>query len=252
MMIASAVRESLIGHGSQAWRMPNRIPALRPGELHVWFFPIDRSREHILGPALSVDEVERAAKFKHTGDRADFVVCRGALRFLLGHYASLEPASVQIFYTEDGKPFVDHSSTSPKFNLSHSREYALFAFSHGLEVGVDIERIDAGVIDEGMLRHCLHDTELAIYNSLSVDEKPAFFFNCWTLKEAYLKLRGDGFAVSPTEIDLLSMQESKVGFDANPVCFTELPRIDAYAAIVATRNKPQNISCYKLDSSLFR
>ena len=252
MMIASAVRESLTGHGSQAWRMPNRIPDLRPGELHVWFFPIDRSEEHILGPALSVDEVERAAKFKHTGDRADFVVCRGALRFLLGHYASLEPASVQIFYTEDGKPFVDNSATSLKFNLSHSQEYALFGFGLGFDMGVDIEQIDGNVIDQGMLSHCLHDNELAIYNSLSVDEKAAFFFKCWTRKEAYLKLRGDGFAVSPTEIDLLPMQESKVGFDANPVCFTELPHIDAYAAIVATRTKPQNISCYKLDSSLFR
>ena len=252
MMIASAVRESLTRLGSQAWRTPNRIPTLRHGELHVWFFPIDRSREHVLGPTLSQDEVERAGKFKRAGDRADFVVCRGALRFLLGHYAGLEPASVQIFYTEDGKPFVDNSATSLKFNLSHSQEYALFGFGLGFDMGVDIEQIDGNVIDQGMLSHCLHDNELEIYNSLSVDEKAAFFFKCWTRKEAYLKLRGDGFAVSPTEIDLLSMQGIEFGFDGDPACFTELPHIDAYAAIVATRNKPQNISCYKLDSSLFR
>ena len=252
MMIAEVVTDSVTELRPQSWRTADRLPALRSGELHVWLFQIGRSQEFRLASTLSRDEMERAAKFKHPEHRAEFVVCRGALRVLLGHYVGLDAAHVQILYTEDGKPFVDYPSSNMKFNISHSHEYALFAFSLGLEVGVDIEWLDAGVIDDAMLKHCLHDNELAKHNALAADEKTPFFFKCWTMKESYLKLRGDGFAVSPTEIDLLPMQGSELGFGEVPACFTELPHIDAYAAIVATRNKPQNISCYKLDSSLFR
>ena len=248
----TGVRDTVSDVRSQVWRSADRPPSLRPGELHVWLWRIDPSQEHQLGSTLSPGEWERASKFKQSEHRADFVVCRGALRGLLGHYVGTEPPQVQIFYTEDGKPFVDCRTANLKFNISHSCGYALFAFSLGLEVGVDIERMDAGVIDAGLLKHCLHDNELETYHSLSADEKAPFFFKCWTRKEAYLKLRGDGFAVSPTEIDLLSIPENELGSGENRVCFTGLPQIDAYSAVVATKDRPQNIGYYKLGSSLFK
>ncbi len=252
MMITSGLRDSVTELRPQAWRPAGRLPVLRSCELNVWLMHIDRSQEHLLVSTLSPDELERAAKFRYPEHRSDFVVCRGALRGLLGHYVGIDPAQVQILYTDDGKPFLDHRSSSVKFNVSHAGEYALFAFSLGLDVGVDIERLDAGMIDAGLLKHCLHDNELETYLSLAADEQAHFFFKCWTRKEAYLKFRGDGFAVSPTEIDLQSIRGNELGAGESRACFTEIPRIDAYSAVIATKDRPESIDCYKLGSSLFK
>ena len=252
MMIAGMLIDSFNETGANLWRAADQFPALRPGELHMWSLRIDPSRESLVGSTLSPDELRRAARFRHAEHQAEFAVCRGALRVLLGRYIGVDPADVQISYAEDGKPLLDHRLSNLKFNVSHSDEYALFAFSLDAEVGVDIERIDAGVIDAGMLRHCFHDNELEKYDGLADNEKAHFFFQCWTRKEAYLKLRGDGFAVPPTAIDLLSTRGDELRFETSPACFTELPPIDGYAAVIATRDKPQNICYYKLGSSVLR
>ncbi len=252
MMVASAFRDSVTELRPQEWRTADRFPALPSGELHVWLMHIDRSREHLLGSTLSPDELARAAQFRYPEHRAEFVVCRGALRSLLGHYVGLDPARVQIFYTDDGKPFLCHRSSSVKFNVSHAGEYALFAFSLGLDVGVDIERREAGGIDAGLLRHCLHDNELETYHALAADEQGPFFFKCWTRKEAYLKFRGDGFAVSPTAIDLQSIRGNELGPGESRAWFSDLPEIDAYSAVIATKDQPESIACYKLGSSPFK
>ena len=251
MMLTAALSDSVSDIRPTAWQNADQFPALEPGDLHVWLLRIDEWYNESPNTILSADEQERAAKFRRAEDRSDFVVCRGALRALVGRYIGVEPARVPISYAKDGKPFVDDRTTRLKFNVSHSREYALFAFSLDTDVGVDIERIDAGVIDQGTLEYCLHANELEIYNSLNAHEKAPYFFKCWTRKEAYLKLRGDGFAISPAEIDLASIQASLLGPGKSQVCFTELPTVGDYSAIVATKDRPQNIGSYKLGSSLF-
>ncbi len=234
------------------WEHLTRFPPMVSGDVHVCSTKIDRSQEQLLSASLSQNEVKRAMKFMRAEDRADFVVCRGTLRMLLGEYVGIAPALVQISYTRDGKPFLDHHSTNIRFNVSHSHEYVLFAFSKDFDLGIDIERLDAGVIDPGMISHCLHTNEIATYDALAIKERAQFFFNCWTGKEAYLKLRGDGFAVSPSEIDLASIRETDLSLGKTGLYFSETPAIDGYAAAVATKDRPRRINYYKLGSSLFR
>ncbi|CAN5532164.1 hypothetical protein BH10ACI2_BH10ACI2_07030 [soil metagenome] len=234
------------------WKILNRFPSLLSGNLHVCSIKIDRSQEHIFKSCLSTNEVKRAMKFRHPEDRADFVVCRGVLRRLLGEYVGIEPGHVEISYTRDGKPFVDQHSTNIKFNISHSHEIALFAFSKDFDLGIDIERLDVNIIDPGMISHCLHPNEIETFQALEVDKKAIFFFNCWTGKEAYLKLRGDGFAVSPSEIDLASIRETDLSMRKTGLHFSQPPPIEGYASVVATKDRPRRINYFKLGSSLFK
>ena len=234
------------------WQILDRLPSLVSGDLHVCSAKIDRSQENIHSSCLSSNEIKRAMKYRHPEDRADFVVCRGVLRRLLGAYVGIEPGRVQISYTRDGKPFIDQHSTNIKFNLSHSHEIALFAFSSDFDLGIDIERLDKNVIDPGMISHSLHPNEIKIFRSLAEDKMARFFFNSWTRKEAYLKLRGDGFAVSPCEIDASAIRETNPYLGNTRFHFSEPPPIDGYAAIVATNDRPRSVYYYKLGSSLFR
>jgi 4'-phosphopantetheinyl transferase len=79
-----------------------------------------------------------------------------------------------------------------EFNQADSRELALYAFTNGLDVGVDIEYMrpipDAQQIVDGSFSK----QEKADFNALSDRKKQEAFFNCWTRKEAYIKAIGEG------------------------------------------------------------
>jgi 4'-phosphopantetheinyl transferase len=112
------------------------------------------------------------------------------LRRLLGGFLGLEPERVELRYGPHGKPCVE----GLRFNLAHSHELALYAFSRGRELGVDLERIrplrDAAAIAE----RYFSAEENAVLRSLPEIQRHEAFFRCWTRKEAYLKALGDGLA----------------------------------------------------------
>lgn len=93
---------------------------------------------------------------------------------------------VEISYGEHGKPRL----TQPEglfFNLSHSGEWTVAAFSDG-EVGVDIQRVKP--IDMRLAEKFFAEEERqAIAQSGSAQ---ALFFRLWTVKESYLKALGTG------------------------------------------------------------
>lgn len=86
--------------------------------------------------------------------------------------------------TPGGKPYL---AGAGRFNISHSGEYVLAAFSDK-EVGADIERITD--FDAREISHYFHPEEQA-YIENSTDTKGSFF-KLWTRKEAYLKATGIG------------------------------------------------------------
>lgn len=83
-----------------------------------------------------------------------------------------------------GKPFITNGAY---FNISHSENYVVVAFS-GKEVGCDIEKV--GKINVYSLAHLLHPEEQK-YISMSTD-KHISFYTVWTRKEAFLKAIGKG------------------------------------------------------------
>src|SRR5437899_933623 len=149
------------------WRNVSRVPALDAGELHVWLVRIDEELRSLVEASLTQPEIERAAAFKFRTHQIQFVVSRGALRFLLGQYVGQPAGDIDILTAELGKPYL-----SPKFrpnvhfNVSHSGEYALLGFSLTLELGIDIERRDPEAIDDGLLTQCLTLKEKLIYGQV--------------------------------------------------------------------------------------
>lgn len=84
----------------------------------------------------------------------------------------------------DGKPYYKGGK---KFNISHSGEYVLVAFSD-TEIGADIE----GVTDFDVVSISTYFHPLEIdYIKNTPEPKDAFFW-LWTRKEAYLKAIGKG------------------------------------------------------------
>jgi 4'-phosphopantetheinyl transferase len=144
-------------------------------------------------PVLSPDERTRAAAFRFPHLRDSFILARGALRILLARYLDLAPAAIQFAYGPKGKPALAAPSLLD-FNASHSGNLAVFAFTAGCEIGIDIERIRPVPGLQNIADRFFSRREAAELLSLPENHRDQAFFQCWTRKEAYIKATGEGLS----------------------------------------------------------
>jgi len=147
-----------------------------------------------LAQCLSDMERLRASRFVVERDRRRFIIGHARLRHLLASRLGVRPDAVELTYGPRGKPGLARrcAGTSLRFNVSHSEDVALCAFSHGREIGVDVEAVhelrDADEIAARFFSRREHEAYLA----LDGGERALGFFNCWTRKEAFVKALGEG------------------------------------------------------------
>ncbi|HEY8063397.1 MAG TPA: 4'-phosphopantetheinyl transferase superfamily protein [Methylosinus sp.] len=132
---------------------------------------------------LNTEERERALRFFRHEDRLRMVSTRAALRRLLGERIGADPATLRFTAGRYGRPELAGGGVS--FNVSHSGDCALVAFSRHWAVGVDIERVDATADVAGLATITLTREERE-----GIDV--AGFFERWVAKEAALKALGLG------------------------------------------------------------
>jgi 4'-phosphopantetheinyl transferase len=110
-------------------------------EIHLWYACLDRPAVDFRS-LLSPDETIRAQRFHLERDRQRFIVRRGLLRTMLSGYLHADPGQLQFCCGRNGKPtLTDESGRKICFNLSHAGGLALYGFTRGREIGVDIERV---------------------------------------------------------------------------------------------------------------
>lgn len=165
-------------------------------EVHLWLASIDKAAADVelLHGILTNDERERAARFHFERDRNRFIAGRGLLRILLGRYLRMPPADVSFGYGANGKPFVSGLENRFDFNLSHSGGVALYGFTLGHRIGVDVENIDRSLDVESIASRFFSLEEVAALMALPARQRRKAFFACWTRKEAYIKARGEGLS----------------------------------------------------------
>ncbi|AFY96650.1 4'-phosphopantetheinyl transferase family protein [Chamaesiphon minutus] len=186
-------------------------------DIHVWSTHLDLERDRVdeLGRFLSLEERQRAAKFINPlhGDR--WTVARGYLRHILSLYLDLTPAQIAFTYSDRGKPALAKplcegkryangtriAGSQIQFNLSHSRDRAVYGISAKYPIGIDIEYIHplpaADLVDR-----FFSPAEQAVFHSLPIDSKLAAFFHAWVQKESYLKACGTGLSTPLDRIEV--------------------------------------------------
>lgn len=136
-------------------------------------------------PLLSDQRREQALKFKHEQGRktcaaAYLLLCEG----LKKEYGITEKPVFE--YGEHGKPVLV-GFPNIHFNISHCREAVICAISDR-PVGVDIESLRE--YKESLVRYTMNDAEI---DKITHSANPALaFIRYWTMKEAILKLSGEG------------------------------------------------------------
>ncbi len=176
---------------------------LEPVDVHLWQATLDDYLAGNLKHLLSNDEKSRAERFHFEKDRCEFTAARGLLRTLLSAYVGIDSDRLRFTYAEKGKPSLEERRPSGiKFNLAHSHGRALFAFSNGREVGVDLEFMRDDLADEKVAERFFSAGEIDSLKAVGPELRKEAFFNCWTRKEAYIKARGEGLSMPLNEFDV--------------------------------------------------
>ena len=186
------------------WETPPKSPALTKADVHVWKASLDRDSAdlHSLRQILAPDEQKRADRFRFEKHRDRFIVGRAVLRIILGRYLNEHPNQLRFQYTPHGKPTLSKDVGALSFNLSHSRNLALYAFTQEREIGVDVEFIRKNVNLLGIANRFFSEREYAQLQALPQSCQLQTFFECWTRKEAFIKAKSEGFSLPLHQFDV--------------------------------------------------
>ncbi len=204
--VLEVVTEALtpLRSGASQWPAVSTVPPLQSNEVHVWRASLEEPPcclETLLR-TLSPDERQRAERFHFPRDRRHFIAGRGMLRLLLAGYLGQGPGEIQFCYNPQGKPRLCLDRGDLRFNLAHSQGLALYAFSRGRELGIDVERIRSDFDGEQLAQRFFSPRETAGLVSLPAQRRREAFFSCWTRKEAYLKATGLGLSLALDRFDV--------------------------------------------------
>lgn len=204
---------------------------LAAGQVHVYRVGL-AARQEIDRPdllaewaILSPEEQGRALRFVRPRDGRRFVLCRAALRLILGGFAGVAARDLAFRFGPGGKPELAETTGRqclplPRFNLTHSDDLALIALSVDRELGVDLERRKDVSQADRIVESYFTPAEQAQYAALDEPARPEAFLRGWTRKEAILKARGVGLAGLASGYETLFGTEALAAdFQlARPVC----------------------------------
>jgi 4'-phosphopantetheinyl transferase len=180
------------------------------GGIEIWRVRLDRWQCDHTG-VLSEEEHARAERFRFDADRARWVKGRTLLRLLLGRYLKANPREIPIELDVNGKPAVPGSSIS--FNLSHSVDLALYAFTWGRAIGIDVELLGGRGDVLLLAERALGLDEAERLRGLPAETRERGFLRSWVRHEAALKCRGGRLGAAVWN-EGLSLVEVDLGRDA--------------------------------------
>jgi phosphopantetheinyl transferase len=188
------------------WSAAPERPTLPPTAVHVW-----RSR------AANRDEA------------------RMILRRLLARYDGVDPEAIRFAEGPHGKPALS-TTTDLRFNLSHTKGLALYAFARGTEVGIDVERARQGLDTVRLAGRFINPAEADNLKRLEPEQRDAAFLRAWVRYEATVKCLGTGIGGRNINQPLTETAPWVREIDPGP---------KAAAAAIAVADGPRTLSLYE-------
>lgn len=168
------------------------LRVIRPDEVP------ERTVQDAYAACLSDEESTRIARFVRENDRRDRTIARGALRHALaGHAPGFAPAAFRFDCNRFGKPFIADPPECRhlRFNVSHCDGLIAIAVEEDTDVGIDVERIRPMPDLLAIAQRFFAAPEVDDLRALPESARLERFFQYWTLKESYIKARGQGLSL---------------------------------------------------------
>jgi 4'-phosphopantetheinyl transferase len=210
------------------WPEQPSFPDLGKNDIHLWWSPLDlpADLQQRISSHLSAEETSRAARLTLPLVKRHFTAAHGILREILAGYLQVEPASPQILQHPGGKPYLSDPAARPlHFSLSHSHGWLLAALSRYAPLGVDLEKVRPIQNARLILQNWFSVQEVQEFETCETSEKLTLFFRLWVRREAAIKARGTGLALSSSSDDLFTGLQ-----------LADLPALPGFAAALAVTN----------------
>jgi 4'-phosphopantetheinyl transferase len=163
---------------------------------------------------LSAAEQMRLARIVAAGRRSQFLAGRWFARQLLATVYGGKPGGWQLSAPDDGPALVEDAPgpNRPHISLSHSGEYLACAAAASA-LGLDLEAPRRVRDFLGLADVICCTAEVARLRAAQPRACEALFYECWTLKEAWLKSRAED--LSPGRLAQISTEHAGSGTPAN-------------------------------------
>jgi phosphopantetheinyl transferase len=232
----------------QNFRLKTMARWLRSERALVIFVETNRYEKYIgsLIALLSRHERDLVQRFFFKEGRIKYIIHRGLLRVFLSHITGKSPNSISFDVAKEGKLFLTKANNKLdlRFNLSHSKRYALYAFTLGAEIGVDIEEDHERLSILDVANIVLAKPELDDLNSLSAPEQRRAFFKLWTKKEALSKALGIGLGMNFKEVvvGIEKTSSEKEPINCRNMHLFDLSRPGFFASLAVENRYPKHLN----------
>ena len=169
-------------------------------EAHVWLTSpevitdetlLDRYRR-----LLSPEEKTQLQEIGSARVRHQYLVTRALVRSTLSRYVAVAPEDWVFEIRAGGRPEIaEPSGTGLRFNVSHTRGVVACLVTDGIDAGVDVENMERSRDVRGLAERRFAAEEAAELRACPAGAEQRHFFGLWTLKESYLKARGQGITL---------------------------------------------------------
>lgn len=149
---------------------------------------------------LDEEEKFRALRFYFEKDKISFTIARAYLKLLISKYLKINNKDINFSYNKYGKSYLKDSNLY--FNISHSKDFAVYSFSNLGEVGIDIEFMREKLDFKNIIHRYFSKNEISDFNDLPEYQQKEAFFNGWSRKEAYIKAKGKGLSIPLNSFDV--------------------------------------------------
>ena len=184
--------------------------------VHIWSlcgYELKNKENYLLETKyLDQGELKRADEFYFQQDKITFSYRRYWLKRLLSEYLGIETSKVNIRLSNHKKPILEKKRQTLQFNISHSNDFVLYAFSRNQSIGVDVEYYRNKINFMGVASRFFTEDEYMILKEAKNENRLSLFYNIWTCKEAYLKYCGTGLYREPSTFSLFSLKEKLASF----------------------------------------
>ena len=167
--------------------------------LHLWCAYPDDLLEAGVAEAcsalLSEEERARVARFRFERYRRESLATRALMRTALSSYCPVAPQDWRFTLNAHGKPYPE-PECGLSFNLSNSVKLVVCLVAEDAEVGVDVEPVERASKILPLAPEVFSAAEQAQLAALDDVAKMDRALSLWTLKESYIKARGNGVSVA--------------------------------------------------------
>ena len=161
---------------------------------------------------LREDEKARYHRYMFQKDRDLYLLTRALCRKVLSHYVPTQPENWRFESNEYGKPAIvePEEASYLHFNLTNTPGLVACMVSDRYPIGVDAEAIDRKSATLDIAKRFFSKDEFQELQTHSAESQTARFFHYWTLKEAYIKVRGMGMSIPLADFSMVEDKEQMI------------------------------------------